>query len=340
MIKKYILKYTYIKEIKSIILFICILFGQNSIADDYYWVGGTGDWSDINHWATSSGGVVLHAQVPTSNDNVYFDINSFIESNNIVTINLGNAVCRDMDWTGAALNPVMEGQDTINLRIYGSMKLITDMTQNFDGTISFESTSTGKSISTSGKSLYNHIYFQGNGGGWSLTDDFITTKNIYFNHGILNTNNHFLNCYEFYSTVQNQRTINLGSSIIEIRKWDIDGTNLELDASSSLIKPSASLINSNGNQLEYNNVYFTGAWGQITNNNVYTIYNNINFTGVSGHVINNNEYAIYNNIDFFNDGSISGDCKIDTVIINGIGTINDSDSINFVQITGYGSVFG
>ena len=25
-------------------------------ATDYYWVGGSGLWSDINHWASSSGG--------------------------------------------------------------------------------------------------------------------------------------------------------------------------------------------------------------------------------------------------------------------------------------------
>jgi len=317
--KKYILKYTHNKKLKPIILIICILFGQISIASDYYWVGGTGDWSDINHWSTSSGGVVFHAMVPTSNDNVYFDFNSFNESNNIVTINLGNAVCNDMDWTGAVLNPILQGQDTINLRIYGSLKLISDMGQNFHGTISFESTTPGKSIKSSGKSFTNHIYFQGNGGGWSFSDDFITTKYIYFIHGTLNTNDHFLKCLRFYSTIQNQRTLNLGNSTIEIRIWDIDGTNLELNASSSLIKPSSSLTNSNGNQLEYNNVYFTG---------------------VSGYVINNNEYTIYNDIHFFNDGSISGNCKIDTVLVNGSGTINDSDSINFVQIDSLGQING
>ena len=339
-IKNIRLKNSPLIKLKSIIILICVLSAQISIAADYYWVGGTGNWSDINHWATSSGGGVFHAQVPTSNDNVYFDINSFTESNNVITINLGNAVCRDMDWTSAALNPIMEGQDTINLRIYGSLKLITNMTQNFHGTISFESTSPGKSISLSGKSIYNHIYFQGNGGGWSLTDDFVTTNNVYFIHGTLNTNNHYLTCYGFYSTVQNPRTLNLGNSTIEITNWDIDGTNLELDASSSLIKPAASLTNSNGNILEYNNVYFTGLSSQITNNNVYTIYNNINFPGLSGQIINNNEYAIYNNINFNKDGGISGNCKIDTVLINGNGTINDSDSINFVQINGKGHING
>ena len=36
-----------------------------------------GNWSDISHWATTSGGVITHPQVPTANDDVYFDTNSF-----------------------------------------------------------------------------------------------------------------------------------------------------------------------------------------------------------------------------------------------------------------------
>ncbi|MFN0014214.1 MAG: hypothetical protein ACKVU2_06660 [Saprospiraceae bacterium] len=49
--------------------FLAVFFAGVSIsahALDYYWVGGSGMWSDHNnHWATSSGGNVFHDQVPT-----------------------------------------------------------------------------------------------------------------------------------------------------------------------------------------------------------------------------------------------------------------------------------
>lgn len=46
-------------------------------AADYYWVGGSGNWSDYaNHWATTSGGSVFNTQQPSLSDNVYFDNNS------------------------------------------------------------------------------------------------------------------------------------------------------------------------------------------------------------------------------------------------------------------------
>ena len=46
-----------------------VLISANCFAADYFWVGGTGNWSDFsNHWATSSGGNTFHSQVPTLND--------------------------------------------------------------------------------------------------------------------------------------------------------------------------------------------------------------------------------------------------------------------------------
>ena len=55
------------------------LFSLSASAIDYYWVGGSGNWSDFaNHWATSSGGSSFHTQVPQSGDNVYFDSNTTV----------------------------------------------------------------------------------------------------------------------------------------------------------------------------------------------------------------------------------------------------------------------
>lgn len=43
----------------------------------YYWIGvDGGDWNDVNNWSLSSGGSSVNA-VPSSNDNVIFDDNSF-----------------------------------------------------------------------------------------------------------------------------------------------------------------------------------------------------------------------------------------------------------------------
>ena len=58
-----------------------------SSCDGYYWVGGSGNWSNYSsHWATSSGGNIFHTTTPSSDDNIFFDSNSFSAANQIVTL--------------------------------------------------------------------------------------------------------------------------------------------------------------------------------------------------------------------------------------------------------------
>ena len=59
-------------------------------AADYYWVGGNGNWSDITHWRTASGGTTQQNTVPSGADNVFFDANSFTGANQTVTIDAPN----------------------------------------------------------------------------------------------------------------------------------------------------------------------------------------------------------------------------------------------------------
>ncbi|MBK9270569.1 MAG: HYR domain-containing protein [Saprospiraceae bacterium] len=75
---------------------------------DYYWVGGTGQWNELIHWATTSGGSTKHTIVPSVLDNVIFDINSFSASGQSVTLNQ-EAYCKDFKWDGVANNPTFTG---------------------------------------------------------------------------------------------------------------------------------------------------------------------------------------------------------------------------------------
>jgi hypothetical protein len=66
--------------------------GLNTLgAATYYWVGGTGTWSDYsNHWATSSGGSVFHTQMPGAADDVVFDANSFGQAGDTVYLDVSD----------------------------------------------------------------------------------------------------------------------------------------------------------------------------------------------------------------------------------------------------------
>ena len=53
---------------------------------DIYWIGGSGKWSDLSHWATTSGGSIRPSAIPGSKDNVIFDDKSFTAPNQTVQI--------------------------------------------------------------------------------------------------------------------------------------------------------------------------------------------------------------------------------------------------------------
>ncbi|MFT6336579.1 MAG: hypothetical protein ACJATI_003338, partial [Halioglobus sp.] len=70
----------------SIIFTICFLFSLNAASSqsDYYWIGGSGDWTDLTHWATTSGGATSPIIVPSPLDRVIFDANSGLDGGTVV----------------------------------------------------------------------------------------------------------------------------------------------------------------------------------------------------------------------------------------------------------------
>jgi trimeric autotransporter adhesin len=92
---------------------------NSAAGSDRYWVGGSGDWNDPNHWSATSGGAA-GACVPTVYDNVYFDAGSgFTAVNKTVTTNNGNAYCRNFNWENATNAPIWNKSATWNMEIWG-----------------------------------------------------------------------------------------------------------------------------------------------------------------------------------------------------------------------------
>ncbi len=252
-----------------IVPFFLFFFTAQLMAADYYWVKGTGIWSDLNHWATTSGGGIYHFTVPTANDNVFFDANSFTGPNQVVTITYGggiaNVVCQSMDWTGALNSPMFLGNSSQTLRIYGSLTFIPDMSFTFSGIVYFEATTSGNTVTSSGKTFNNDVVFQGTG-GWTLQDDLTTSAVWQLRSGSLSTNGKTVQCNRFSSTEGNVRGLNIANSLVKITgystgnnsyfSWDANGTGLTFNSvnSSIVIEGGDQKLNHTGTSLQYNNV--------------------------------------------------------------------------------------
>jgi gliding motility-associated-like protein len=233
-------------------------------AADYYWIGGTGDWSDISHWATTSGGVTTHAQAPGSDDDVYFDANSFTGPSQTVTLNTDIIFCRDLDWSGATNTPTFTGGTSVTIMVYGSLELTPAMIYTMNGSIVFTGDLPDNTVNFNANVAGANLTFAG-GGGWTLTGSVAVDSTLFFNEGTLNTNGQPVTTGYFRSDTDANRTLNLGASRLDILKnswrpypeayatitWPslwIDARNLTLDAGTSTI----SLL---GNQTD---LYFEG----------------------------------------------------------------------------------
>ncbi|MEO0877185.1 MAG: hypothetical protein AAFY48_21520, partial [Bacteroidota bacterium] len=99
------------------LIFLLLSIPFTSSAADYFWIGGSGDWSDISHWATTSGGAITHSQAPTADDDVYFDGNSFTAPGQTVSMNTDIIFCRSMNWVAATNNPTFIGGANVTLNV-------------------------------------------------------------------------------------------------------------------------------------------------------------------------------------------------------------------------------
>ncbi|PHN03466.1 T9SS type A sorting domain-containing protein [Flavilitoribacter nigricans] len=220
---------------KQFLFFVlCILYTPFLLqAADYFWVGGTGDWSDTGHWATSSGGSTFHASPPGAGDNVYFDAKSFPASNPVVTVDGSPSSCRSMIWTGAGNKPTLIIGTTAQLDIYGDLLLIPGMTLTFaqptSSRIRMQGNGTGYGITTAGHDLVN-FRFEGSG-EWTLQDDLTSTSEIIISGGTFISDGFTISAYSLL--------IN-GSGI----KFDLSNSQVDLTILRIISLTSATLNNS------------------------------------------------------------------------------------------------
>lgn len=169
----------------------------------YYWVGGTGTWnaSSTTNWASSSNGAG-GAGVPTSTDNVIID-----SSSGTGTITCTAGVCADLTVT--ATQAIILGASFSTLSVYGS--LTYPATGSFSSntsvwTLTFAGTTTGKTITLNGKSLYG-VIFNGAGSVWTLGSALLTNSTITLTNGTLDTSS----SGNYSITISGSAVINYGA---------------------------------------------------------------------------------------------------------------------------------
>jgi gliding motility-associated-like protein len=298
---------------KLSILFMLLVPAVLSAAN-YYWVGGSGPWHDINHWATSSGGTVKHSVVPSPADDVIFDQNSFSATGQTVSLPGGLATCRDFRVINLTHNVALNATAGSILKVYGSMKLNRKM--SFPACpLYFEATTAGHHIDLDSINLANNVIFDGIGGTWYLDGFFSGTAiEVQFQNGSLYTQGHDLKLRSFISSGSTQRLLNFNQSEINLVSTASFGSNnLNLSALASIFRLSA------------NNAYF-----QITGANPLS-FNDLQFTGNGGTM--NTTSSSFHDILFKGQASITGTFNYHLLELEKDAVIAGSFSGNILALT-------
>ena len=263
------------------ILFLFIYFNTLFAQDTYYWVGGTGNWSDLNHWQLDNGSTPN--DLPNETISVVFNENSFAEEGDSVIIDLLNVYCSDMVWENVPFTVWLTGIDTSILFIYGSLKFHSTVANDFQGNIHFDGIETGsKTIEPNGVTFNGEIRFQGINSDWNLSGDLTMNDSallenrgkIVLEHGGFSTNGHDMYCSSFHSNYTNTRTLDIKSSTIHLYAegeencWDANMENLTLLTEGSTIiiyNPLAKFTSYNGNYQLYETLLLNGWANKIEN---------------------------------------------------------------------------
>lgn len=206
----------------SILLVAAQLFGQES----RFWVGGSGKWSDTNHWAVTSGGEP-GAALPESGTSVVFDENSFSGDKNTVTLKdavvIGSLTATNADFAFSGKKDLTIG-GSINTDAnadFGKLRGSLVLSGSGDNTVSIASGLEGGIVI--------------DGGSWTLQSDLITEGNITLKSGSFNTNGFNVTCAVFSAT-ENATALNIENSTVTCDKWDFGvASNLTFEAAGSQI---------------------------------------------------------------------------------------------------------
>ncbi len=223
---------------------------------NFYWYGGTGNWSDYtNHWSGNSGNSPTDpkANAPTSADNVFFDALSFTGAGQTVTVDAA-ASFRDMDWTGATNTPTFAVGNP--LFVYGNVTFILAMVVTLSAGIAWESPA--GILTSNGLDLTSIGYIQVDA---SLTlGDALTTTRIGIQGGSVDTNDKTVTIANFDTFSAGAKSIDLGASTVNVSAlWDMiaGGGTLTFTCGTSTIKLTGTALFTAGAET-YNNIELNG----------------------------------------------------------------------------------
>ncbi len=199
-------------------LFFSFFLIGRTFATDLYWINNSGNWNDAAHWSLTSGGLTAN-KVPTANDAVFIDANSFNTPNQQILIT-GSARCSAFKSDVGVPYAAMHGDAAAKLFVGGSFELSSTFLFKFSGELYFDANTGTHIIQTANQVFSTHIIFDGNSAKWILQDNLLLAKNksIRLVAGTFIAPKQYIQADRFEATNPSLAIDNLGKSIVSLQK--------------------------------------------------------------------------------------------------------------------------
>ncbi|HHL51877.1 MAG TPA: hypothetical protein ENJ39_00745, partial [Flammeovirgaceae bacterium] len=262
----------------------------NCLTRDYYWTGGSGNWSDLTHWQVTTDGVTFSpaTEMPTQYDNVNFDDQSF-PSGGQLTLDVA-ADCNDFEWEAGsgASNPVLWSSSN-SLNVYGDFELDPGVYRDIRY-IYFKTSKYNVTVNLADNLLQkdpNTTWWQGGtlyfatSGSWDLESDVVAENLQNYGGGTVNTADFNITlAFELY----NVSGFNAGASTITLSRLSNYATPGNFDAGTSLFQLVIDKYNNmpgiNGSQT-YNQVNIVSGICNIGSDNTFSSLQVLGGAGIS-----------------------------------------------------------
>src|SRR6056297_3509652 len=249
----------------SLTVFLAFATTKTAFSDSRYWVNGSGNWNDPQQWSETPGGAP-GATVPTKEDHVIFDHNSFTSNNQTVIIK-EVVYCNDFRWEVDNYQPTLKSSSFLfkkwtkaAIQVQGSLIINENVNHAFFGDIVLKSDKES-TINVDSK-LTADVIIDAEKGAYILNSNFNSEGDIYLKSGEFNAKSHRIQVNEFIGSGNKNRTLNIENSEIYINKWDFTGTeNLTIKNNNSVIRINKKINHSNfkAGDLDYGLILKSGS---------------------------------------------------------------------------------
>ena len=299
-----------LRNIYAFFFLLACTVGTMSAQQEFYWIGGSGDWHDDGNWSFTSGSAFGGAGVPSSVVDAIFDANSFDAPGQVVTVST-NVNCNNLDFSAVTNMPTFQigVGDTVN--VDGSLLLSANMIHDVQSPYVFRSNDTDEQITMAGQSFNNDVIFNGSGGEWTLQDDFIQQGGdiIILSGELITDDNDITSEGILVPDSGNSSGLDLGAATVLLFGPIGENVRVIMESSDFNFDAGSSVINLFGND----------AVMELTGDMTY-LFNSINFVEANARLTTrvpaDQLEPFIENLTFSRDGLIQGDHIIQNLQIS------------------------